>query len=125
MCRSCLNFIFHSPFNINIPSDYVWSAGRAGGFGLGDDWQIRLRGTIRAGSCGCKEDTDCCKIASLTMPALSSTFFRTPLHPLREERHFALFENPAMPYQPRLARNQFQVSHLDPTHASLRSQPRS
>jgi len=44
MCRSCLNFIFHSPFNINIHSDYVWSAGRAGGFGLGDDWQIRLPG---------------------------------------------------------------------------------
>jgi hypothetical protein len=26
-----------------------------------------------------------------------------------------------LPYQPRLARNQFQVSNLDPTHASLRS----
>jgi hypothetical protein len=34
---------FSFPFNVNIPSDYVWSTGRAGGFGLGDDWQIRLR----------------------------------------------------------------------------------
>src|SRR5262249_2147469 len=64
-------------------------------------------------------------IASLTMPALSSTFLHTPLHPLREERHFALVEKLAMPYQPRLARNQSQVSYLDPTHASLRSQPQS
>jgi hypothetical protein len=33
-----------------------------GGFGLGDDWQIRLRDTIRDGLCEFKEDTDCCKI---------------------------------------------------------------
>ena len=60
-----LEFIqgLRGPFNINIPSDYFWSAGRAGRFGLGDDWQIRLRGRIRAGLCGRNEDTDCCKIS--------------------------------------------------------------
>src|SRR5215510_15529388 len=72
MCRSCLNFIFHSPFNINIPSDYVGSAGRVGGFGLGDDWQIHLRGRIRAGLCGCKEDTDCSKMITLIIGSMSS-----------------------------------------------------
>src|SRR5215467_10478690 len=59
------------PFNINIPSDYFWSAGRAGRFGLGDDWQIRLRGRIRVGLCGCKEDTDCCKILWLLKNSFS------------------------------------------------------
>src|SRR5262249_40687539 len=34
------------------------------------------------------------------MPAVSNTFFCIPLHPLREERHFALVEKLAMPYQP-------------------------
>jgi len=34
-------------------------------------------------------------------------------------RHFALVED--VPFQPRLARNQFPVRNLSPTHASLRS----
>jgi hypothetical protein len=38
-------------------------------------------------------------------------------------RHFALVEN--APIQPRLARNQVSGQELSPTHASLRSQPRS
>src|SRR5215469_7422477 len=58
--------------------------------------------------------------ASLTTPALSIPFFGTPLHALREERHFALVEGLALPNH-RLARNPFQVRSLDPTHASLRS----
>src|SRR6266568_6870957 len=40
---------------------------------------------------------------------------------LREERHFALVE--PVPFQPRLARNQYSGLELGPTHASLRSQP--
>ena len=49
-------------------------------------------------------------------------FFPTPLHALREERHFALVEGVAFCFSKhRLARNQFQVRSLDPTHASLRS----
>src|SRR5216684_3956709 len=43
---------------------------------------------------------NCGNIASLTMPALSSTFFHfffTLLHPLRDERHFALVEISAIP----------------------------
>src|ERR1700735_2801738 len=47
---------------------------------------------------------DFCYIASLTMPALSSTFFRffpTLLHPLRDERHFALVEISAIPTKAR------------------------
>jgi hypothetical protein len=46
----------------------------------------------------------CCNIASLTMPALSSTFFHffsTLLHPLRDERHFALVEISAIPTKAR------------------------
>src|SRR5215469_4988273 len=58
--------------------------------------------------------------ASLTTPALSIPFFCTPLHALREERHFALVEGLALPNH-RLARSPFQVRSLDPTHASLRS----
>src|ERR1700730_8709735 len=42
---------------------------------------------------------------------------------LRRARHFALVE--ALPCQPRLARNPFSGQELSPTHASLRSQPRS
>ena len=37
--------------------------------------------------------------ASLTTPAVSSTFFSTLLHALREERHFALVEIRAIPNQ--------------------------
>src|SRR5215471_13876496 len=46
-------------------------------------------------------------------------FFRTPLHPLKEERHFALFEKLAIPT--RLARNQFsgQHSRSDPCVSSV------
>jgi len=36
---------------------------------------------------------------SLTTPAVSSTFFSTLLHALREERHFALLEISAIPNQ--------------------------
>ena len=62
------------------------------------------------------------KQASLTTPALSIPFFSTLLHALREERHFALVEGVAFCFSNhRLARNQFQVRSLDPTHASLRS----
>jgi hypothetical protein len=44
---------------------------------------------------------------------------------LRRARHFALVEGSALPYQPRLARNHFRSGQFGPTHASLRSQPRS
>ena len=44
-------------------------------------------------------------------------------HALGEERHLALIEKCRV--QPRLARNQFQVGKLSPTHPSLRSHPRS
>src|SRR5215469_1322785 len=54
------------------------------------------------------------------MPALSIPSFCTPLHALKEERHFGLVEGLALPNH-RLARNPFQVRSLDPTHASLRS----
>ena len=47
-------------------------------------------------------------------------FLGTPLHALREERHFALVESFCFSNH-RLARNRFQVRSLDPTHASLRS----
>src|ERR1700686_665818 len=42
---------------------------------------------------------------------------------LRRVRHFALVEN--VPIQPKPARNQYSGQELSPTHASLRSQPRS
>src|ERR1035437_8128118 len=42
---------------------------------------------------------------------------------LRRARHFALVEE--LPCQPRPARNPFSGQELSPTHASLRSQPRS
>jgi hypothetical protein len=42
--------------------------------------------------------------ASLTTPALSIPFFSTPLHALKEERHFALVEGFAFAFQP-LARS--------------------
>ena len=45
------------------------------------------------------------------------------LRALRRARHFALVED--VPIQPRLARNQYSGRELSPTHASLRSQPRS
>src|SRR5215469_7105875 len=40
-------------------------------------------------------------IASLTTPALVKHFFSTPLHALREERHFALAEIGAIPTKAR------------------------
>jgi hypothetical protein len=46
------------------------------------------------------------------------------LHALKEERHFALIDGVAFPNR-RLARNRFPGQELSPTHASLRSQPRS
>ena len=64
-------------------------------------------------------------------PVLFSTFFRffsTLLQPLRDERHFALVEiivlaktlTVLMPYQPRLARNQFRSeSRSDPCISSV------
>jgi hypothetical protein len=50
-------------------------------------------------------------------------YWRTLQHALDEERHFALAEEVAI--QPRLARNQYSGLELSPTHASLRSTPRS
>jgi hypothetical protein len=52
-------------------------------------------------------EVSCRNRASLTMPALSSTFFHffhffpTLLHPLRDERHFALVEISAIPTKAR------------------------
>jgi hypothetical protein len=50
-------------------------------------------------------------------------FLSTPRHALREERHFALVEGVAFPTVGSLV-IVFR-SGLSPTHASLRSQPRS
>jgi hypothetical protein len=46
------------------------------------------------------------------------------LHALKEERHFALIDGVAFSNR-RLARNRFPGQELSPTHASLRSHPRS
>ena len=50
-------------------------------------------------------------------------YWRTLQHALDEERHFALAE--PVPIQPRFARNHGSGLELSPTHASLRSTPRS
>src|SRR5215469_7547399 len=53
------------------------------------------------------------------MPAVSTTFFaHLSIHSGKSAISLYLKN---LPYQPRLARNQFQVGNLDPTHASLRS----
>src|SRR5215470_13911161 len=58
---------------------------------------------------------------SLTMSAVSSSFWSALLHALREERPFALVEQ--VPY-PNKARSQsVSSSELDPPHPSLRSHP--
>jgi hypothetical protein len=46
-------------------------------------------------------------------------FWSVAMRARRRARQFALLEQ--VPYQPRLARNRFQVRNLGPTHASLRS----
>ena len=63
-------------------------------------------------------------IASLTMSARVKHFSSALLHALKEERHFALMDGVAFSNR-RLARNRFPGQELSPTHASLRSQPRS
>ncbi len=71
------------------------------------------------------ERRNCCKIASLTMSARVKHFLSTLQHALREERHFALMDGVAFAFPTVGSLVIVFRSGLSPTHASLRSQPRS